>query len=227
MSFHFLFLGENTLCQVFPTFLLHILKRLPTGETPLRLQRPWIVTFNSVLPEGLALGRDGREYSQIRTFLFCLQRCYLVQQLLSSYSLVLLVLPSCIKIKMISVTASLSLIKRYKYLCLNGQGQKSKNEAWGKDGLKSDQFAVCVLPRNRNKKNYIHARLATHYICDYFPQFSLICMYISYMNQQMTKFLKQVHIFNGKAPYSYLPMYFFCLFEQSKNVNNETDKRTS
>lgn len=34
MSFHFLFLGENTLCQVFPTFLLHILKRLPTGDIP-------------------------------------------------------------------------------------------------------------------------------------------------------------------------------------------------
>lgn len=65
MSFHFLFLGENTLCQLFPTFLLHILERLPTGDTPLRLQRPGIVTFYSVLPEGLALGSDGKEYSQI------------------------------------------------------------------------------------------------------------------------------------------------------------------
>lgn len=149
MSFHFLFLGENTHCQLFPTFLLHLLKRLPTGDILLRLQRPWIVTYNSLLPEEMALGRDGKEYSQMCTFLFCLQCWDLVQQLKNCFhlTLVFLVLPSCIK--MVSVTASLSLIKRYKYLCLKGQGQKSKKETWGKVGLKSDQFGFCILPTNR------------------------------------------------------------------------------
>lgn len=44
---------------------------------------------------------------------------------------------------------SQSLIKRYKYLCLKGQGQKRKNEAWGKGDLRNDQFGFCILPRNR------------------------------------------------------------------------------
>lgn len=49
---------------------------------------------------------------------------------------------------MVSVTVSLSLIKIYKYLCFKSQGQKSKNEAWGKGDLKNDQFGFCILPRN-------------------------------------------------------------------------------
>lgn len=45
----FVFLGENIPCQLFPTFLLHILKRLPTGDISLRLQRPRIMLLLTVL----------------------------------------------------------------------------------------------------------------------------------------------------------------------------------
>lgn len=45
------------------------------------------VTFNCVSP-GLTLGKYGKkEYSQIRTFLFCLQRCDLVQQVQNCFHL--------------------------------------------------------------------------------------------------------------------------------------------
>lgn len=136
-------------------------------------------------------------------------------QLLSLYSFVFLVLPSYIKT--VSVTASLPLIKKgYIYLCLKGQGQKTKNEAWGKVGLKVTNLgsAFCQKQDLQNKtkqkkQNLYPCRLPTCYICDYFPQFSLICMYISYINQKMTTFLKQVHTLTRKAPYSFSPMYFF------------------
>lgn len=63
MSFHD-FLGESTCCEPFPTFLLHILKRLPpTGDYFPQTQRPWIMLLLTVLPppEGLALGGNGKK----------------------------------------------------------------------------------------------------------------------------------------------------------------------
>lgn len=61
------------------------------------------------------------------------------------------------------------------------------------------------------------------YICDnYLFQFKLIRS-ISYTNQQMTTFLKQVHTFTRKGPSSSSP--FFFLLEQFKCLNNESDKQ--
>lgn len=62
---------------------------------------------------------------------------------------------------MVSVTASLSLIKRNKYLCLKGQGQ-NKNEAWDKDNLRNDQFGFCILPRNRTLMKVTDIFLGTY-----------------------------------------------------------------
>lgn len=126
------FLCENTLCQLFPTFGLHMLtRRLPTGSHfPQIIKAQNYVTFNCALPEGLALGRERqKKYSQICTFLFCLpQRCDLAQQLHNYFHLNLysfLVLLPCIT-EMVSVTVSLSVVKRHKYLCLEGPGSKQQ-----------------------------------------------------------------------------------------------------
>lgn len=158
-------------------------------------------------------------------FLFCLQCCDLIQQLRTAFtliSLVFLVLPSCIK--MVSVTASLSLIKRYKYLCLKGQGQKSKNEAWGKGGLRNDQFGFCILPRNRVLKktlNHAYYLLATYMII---ISPSLICVYVSYINQQITTFLSR-YIHSGEKDPILSPVFFFCLNNPKIVNNDESDKQ--
>lgn len=95
MSFHFLFLGENTLCQLFPTFLLHILKRrLPTGDIPLRWRRPGIVNFLQCSARRSGLGKWWRRvFSDRNIFILptTLWSRSTTAQLLSASSLVFLV----------------------------------------------------------------------------------------------------------------------------------------
>lgn len=57
-----------------------------------------MVTCNSILPEGLALESDGGVFSDRNIFILPTTLCS-GSALLSSYSLALLALPSCIKTK--------------------------------------------------------------------------------------------------------------------------------
>lgn len=125
----FVFLGENIPCQLFPTFLLHILKRrLPTGDISLRLQRPRIMLLLTVLYQKVwpweKTARKKKNSLRYEYFYFAYNAVIQLNNCTTAFILIFLVFVLLSCIEMVSVTVSLSLRKRYKHLCLYGQGQK-------------------------------------------------------------------------------------------------------
>lgn len=125
----FVFLGENIPCQLFPTFLLHILKRLPTGDISLRLQRPRImllltVLYQKVWPWEKTARKKKKNSLRYEYFYFAYNAVIQLNNCTTAFILIFLVFVLLSCIEMVSVTVSLSLRKRYKHLCLYGQGQK-------------------------------------------------------------------------------------------------------
>lgn len=111
-----------------------------------------LCTFNYA-PQGLALGKDGEKNILRYEYFYFAYIAELVPLPQNCFHFNLYIFLFCSLVKMINVTASLTnkkILINFN-LCIKDQGQKSKNEAWGKVDLRSDSHGFCICQKKKKK----------------------------------------------------------------------------